>query len=238
MRDAALPHNHGAWLVLAGGLLLGGLAGGSFSLPLFVLTLASLAGFVAVERTLAGNGPRARRSAWTAAAVAGLAGIWLLQHEQGRRLIYLAPLAVVFSLAAVRLARRHARGDRRRFELVCMSALALALPSASLVAGCPVGWPLAALSLAYLIHVAHAVLRTHAHLDPKLRGRAQLAGLFGAGLVFALAISGGLPVILAIAVLIGLIEPWLPRWQRMPAKRIGRRESLLLAALPLAWLAL
>jgi hypothetical protein len=68
MRDAALPHSHGAWLVLAGGLLLGGLAGGSFSLPLLVLTVASLAGFVAVERALAGKGLRARRSAWTAAA--------------------------------------------------------------------------------------------------------------------------------------------------------------------------
>jgi len=119
-----------------------------------------------------------------------------------------------------------------------MCALALTLPSASLVAGCPIGWPLAALSLAYLIHVGHAVLRTHAHLDPMLRRRARLAGLFGAGLVCALSLSGGLPVILAFAVLLGLIEPWLPRWQRMPAKRIGRRETLLLAALPLAWLVL
>ncbi len=239
MRDRVIPANHGAWIVLITGLGLGTLFGGDPSTGTLALSLTAVAVFCAAERLLTaastqGGHPRALRSGLVAASIGTVTGMWTLAEVGVVKLAWVLPCALLLAMAERRLSQRKA--SRPVYELVGMSALVLALPAASLASGCPIGWPLAALSLAFLIHVVHAVLRTHAHLKPKRLVIARVGGLIGIGLVVLLAALDGLPWIVALAVIFGLVEPWVPSWSPMPAKRIGRRETVLILALPLAWL--
>ena len=55
-------------------------------------------------------------------------------------------------------------------------------------------------------------------------------------LIFALSLA--FLVRVGLAVLIGLAEPWAPTWSPLLAKSVGRRETLLILSLSLAWLSL
>ncbi len=239
MRDSALPAAHGAWLVLLTGLLLGTLVGGTATAGSLALALTSIATFCAGERLILAMTskkphPTAMRSGLIALAVATIAGIWTLIEVGPMRLIWLVPVA----LGLVVLERQLGRSKKRRkeFEFFGMIGLVLTLPAASIASGCPIGWPIAALSLAFLIHVGHAVFRTHAHLQPQNRIVARWVAVGFALLVIALVLSESLAWPIGLAVLIGLAEPWMPTWSPLPAKSVGRRETLLILSLPVAWL--
>jgi len=239
MRDSALPAAHGAWLVLLTGLLLGTLVGGTATAGSMALALTAIAVFCAGERLVVAwtsktPHPTALRSGLVAATVAVITGIWTLVEVGPGRLVWLVPCALLLVLLEKRLASNRHR--RKEFEFVGMAGLVLALPAASIATGCPIGWPIAALSLAFLIHVGHAVFRTHAHLQPQNRVVARWVAVGGAVIVVALIATDSLAWPVGVAVLIGLAEPWAPTWSSLPAKKVGRRETLLILALPLAWL--
>jgi YwiC-like protein len=239
MRDSALPAAHGAWLVLLTGLLMGVVLGGQPSHGTLALAITVVTTFSAAERLLtvwAAQQPRpnAMRAGIVSACLAGVSGIWTLVLVGPMRLLWLVPFALLAAWAEKRLAGK-AR-TRRSFEMVGMISLVLVLPAASIASGCPIAWPLAALSLAFLIHVAHAVLRTHAHMQPARRDRARIAGIVGGVIVLVLGFTQHLPLVVSLAILIGLAEPWLPNWRPMPAKKIGQRETILILGLPLALL--
>jgi hypothetical protein len=239
MRDGALPAAHGAWLVLLTGLLLGTLVGGTATAGSLALALTAIATFCAGERLVVAMTsrtphPTALRSGLVALSVAAIAGIWTLVEVGPMRLIWLIPIALGLVLLERQLGRSKKR--RKEFEFVGMVGLVLTLPAASIATGCPIGWPIAALSLAFLIHVGHAVFRTHAHLQPKNRIVARWVSIGGGVAVAVLVWTGGLAWPIGAAVMLGLFEPWAPHWSPLPAKAIGRRETLLILALPLAWL--
>ena len=226
-------------MVLLTGLLMGTLVGGTATAGSVALALTAIATFCAGERlvmamTSRKPHPTAMRSGIAALAVAAVTGIWTLIEVGAMRLIWLVPIALGLVWLSTWLGKR--KKLRKEFEFVGMTALVLALPAASIATGCPIGWPIAALSLAFLVHVGHAVFRTHAHLQPKnlmvARGVSIAGGLAVAFLVW----TGGLAWPIGAAVLLGLFEPWAPKWSPLPAKSIGRRETLLILALPLAML--
>ncbi len=237
MRDGALPAAHGAWLVLLTGLLLGTLVGGTATAGSLALALTAIATFCAGERLVVAMTsrtphPTAMRSGLAALAVAAITGIWTMIEVGPMRLVWLVPIALGLVWLSTVLGKKKKR--RKEFEFVGMTGLVLTLPAASIATGCPIGWPIAALSLAFLVHVGHAVFRTHAHLQPKNRIVARWVSVAGGITVAFLVWTGGLAWPIGAAVLLGLFEPWAPKWSPMPAKAIGRRETLLILALPLA----
>lgn len=237
MRDGALPAAHGAWLVLLTGLLLGTLVGGTATAGSLALALTAIATFCAGERLVVAwtsrrPHPAALRSGLVALGVAAVTGIWTLIEVGPMRLLWLVPAALGLVWLSTFLGKK--KRLRKEFEFVGMTGLVLTLPAASVATGCPIGWPIAALSLAFLVHVGHAVFRTHAHLQPQNRVVARWVSIAGALAVGILVWAGGLAWPVGLAVLIGLAEPWAPTWSPLPAKSIGRRETLLLLSLPLA----
>ncbi len=239
MRDSLLPRAHGAWLVLGTAILLGLLSGQRAGPGTLALSLAAVFGFCATERLLTGlKDPAHHREALHLgllyAALGLLTGIWATWEVGPERLLWLAALAPLLGWVQFRLARRPQL--RPAYEALGMVSLSLVLPAVSLSTGCPVGWPLYALSAVFTLHVLHAAFRTRAHLRPRQREMARWAGSIGGLVLLGLVGSGGVSVPFALAVAIGLAEPWAPDWRPLPARRIGLRETALIALLPLALL--
>ena len=223
MNSPLLPRAHGAWFILATAILLGILSGEEPGRGTLALSLAAIAGVCSAERWMAG----ARKPALLHLAGFCLAGGWALQEVALSQLFWIGISAGGFAITQWFLRKR-----RIAFEIIGMVALSLALPAVSLASGCPIGWPLFTLSALFSLHVLHAALRTQAHLAPKRRPIARIVGLFGCLFVLALLLTGNLGVPLALAIVIGLAEPWAPDWAPLKAKSIGWREAALLALIP------
>ncbi len=239
MKDSPVPTAHGAWLILATAILLGVLSGEEAGAGTLALSLSAVFGFCAVDRLLCGlkdpeRHPVALRLGLVYAAVGFLAGVFAAAEVGPLRLLWIGGAAPFLGLLAWWLARRPRY--RRAFEVFGMVSLSLVLPAVSLSTGCPVGWPMFALSAVFALHVMHASFRTRAHLQPRQRQLARWSGVAGGLVVLALFGSGGISVPLALAVAIGLAEPWAPDWKPLPAKRIGWRETALISLFPLALL--
>ncbi len=240
MKDSLVPTAHGAWLILVTAILLGVLAGGEEAgAGTLALSLSAVFGFCAVDRLLCGlkdpeRHPVALRMGIIYAVFGLLAGLIAVADVGVMRLLWIGGTAPFLGLLAWWLGRTPRY--RRAFEIFCMVSLSLVLPAVSLTTGCPIAWPMFALSAVFALHVMHASFRTRAHLQPHQRRLARWVGVVGGLVVLALIGSGGISVPLALAVVIGLAEPWAPDWKPMPAKRIGWRETALIALFPIALL--
>lgn len=237
MKDSPVPKAHGAWLILATAILLGVLSGESAGKGTLALSLAAVFGFCAVERLLVGVKDPAQhavalRLGLVYAACGFAAGVFAAVEVGPLRLVWIGALVPLLAAAAWLLSRRPR--TRPAFEVLGMVSLSLVLPAVSLSTGCPIAWPMFALSAVFALHVAHAALRTRAHLQPQRRALARWSGLAGGLILLGLTGSGGISVPLALAVAIGLAEPWAPDWKPLPARRIGWRETALIALVPLA----
>jgi hypothetical protein len=217
------PRAHGAWLILATAILLGVLSGVEPGKGTLALSLAAIAAFCSGERWMSG----ARKPALIHFFTFSLASIWALQEVAISQLFWIGMSAGGFALTQWLLRKR-----RVASEINGMVALSLALPAVSLASGCPIGWPLFTLSALFSLHVLHAALRTRAHLAPKRRPIARTVGLIGGLFVLALLLTGNLGVPLALAMVIGLAEPWAPDWTPLKVKSIGWRETALLVLIP------
>ncbi|RMH00758.1 MAG: hypothetical protein D6702_13125 [Planctomycetota bacterium] len=239
MKDAPVPTAHGAWLILATAILLGVLSGEEAGPGTLALSLSAVLGFCAVDRLLVGlknreRHPAALRLGVVYAVFGFVAGVLAALEVGWLRLLWIGGLAPFLGLAAWALSRspRH----RPAFEGFGMVCLSLVLPAVSLSTGCPVGWPLFTLWAVFALHVLHASLRTRAHLQPRHRRLARWVGVAAGLIVLALVGSGGVSEPIALAVVIGLAEPWSPDWKPLPARRIGWRETALISLFPLALL--
>ncbi len=227
MWKAFIPRAHGAWIILATAILLGLLYGEQPGPGALALSLAAIFGFCTAERAFA--------KAWRAASIHALAfclaAVWSTFEVPLSQLVILASAAGAFAIVQFFLRHR-----RVAFEVVGMVSLSLVLPAVSLATGCPVGWPLFALTAVFAMHVMHAAFRTRAHLSPKRRPTARIVGL-GAGLVvLGLLLTGSIGIPIALAVGFGLAEPWAPDWTPLRARTIGLRETALIALVPVAFL--
>ncbi|MBT3339988.1 MAG: hypothetical protein HN405_03525 [Planctomycetes bacterium] len=230
------PSAHGAWLVLGTAVLLGAMLGGDPTKGTLALTLAAVFSFAGLNRLLFGlRNPQTHRAALVRGGIflglAAAAGVWTFTEVGFSRLAWLIPIALIFAVAQWRLQKK-----QRLFQLIGMVALSLALPAASIASGCPIAWPFFAVAIVFALHAGHATLRTHAHLMPKTRANAQWLAIVGGGLLLAMLATDGISLPVAVAVALGLAEPLAPNWRPQPAKAVGRKETVLLLLLPLAFL--
>ncbi len=229
------PTAHGAWLVLGTAVLLGAMLGGNPGKGTLALTLSAVFSFAGMNRLLFGlRHAHTHRAAIVRGSIfLGLAlatGIWTITEVGFSRLAWLLPMALLFAFAQWKLHRK-----QRVFQLLGMIALSLALPAASIASDCPIAWPFFAVAIVFALHAGHATLRTHAHLVPKTRANAQWLAIVGGGILLAMVATDGISLPVAVAVALGLAEPLAPNWRPQQAKAVGRKETILLLLLPLAF---
>ncbi len=220
-RHIALPTDHGSWVFLLMPLVIGLVAGGSFSAASLYLILAAMAAFLMRQpitiAVKALSGRRARRELAPAGfwiliyALLGLASVAGLLSEGFGWLLYLAlPGGPVFAWHLYLVSRRQER-RQALVEVIGSGVLALAAPAACWVgAGEPsaLGWWLFALVWA---QSAASILYAYLRLEqrsfsqaPPLPERLRMAlpALIFTGInllgVLALALAGLLPPLLPL----------------------------------------
>jgi len=251
-RRIAVPHEHGAYALFLGPLVIGYAAGGSWSLPCVYLLVASTAGFFMRQPlttlALVGSGRRtptdlaaARFWVFVYGAIAALHITGLVLRGYGFVLHLVVPGALVAAWQ-FSLVRRRAERRQMLLEILATGVLALAAPAAMWIGSGgydPWGW-----LLWVLVWTActAAIVHTHQRLAQRTRpvpstrrqrmadGRLPLtlAGL-NLGGVLVLGLLGVVPLLLALPYAlqgVDIVDGTLrPAW-RAPPRRIGVRQLI------------
>ncbi len=218
-----LPQEHGAWGQLAMPLV-SALAISRPGAAALLLTAATVLAFLAHEpwlvvlghrgvRALRDDGARARRAMWgflLAAAVTGLAGVWLA--PAAARLALVVPAALAAAVVGFVLARRERTIPG---ELTVVSALASSGFAVAIAGGAPPAvaaaatttWVLAFAASVFAVHVVLVRALSKGEEEHRWRnaGLAALVGGGGSAVALAAGLGWAVPTAVAPTLLLSLV---------------------------------